>query len=57
MYPDFHGNRSPLADPDMRGSICGLTLSKDEDNLALVYLAAVQAAAYGTKDIMDRMTQ
>ncbi|KAJ9601681.1 hypothetical protein L9F63_000152, partial [Diploptera punctata] len=37
VWPDFHGNRSPL--------ISGLTLSADEENLALVYLATIQALA------------
>ncbi|XP_069704948.1 FGGY carbohydrate kinase domain-containing protein [Periplaneta americana] len=53
VWPDFHGNRSPLADSSLLGMICGLTLSADEDNLALVYLATLQALAYGTRHIVD----
>ncbi|XP_012541159.1 FGGY carbohydrate kinase domain-containing protein [Monomorium pharaonis] len=53
VWPDFHGNRSPLADPTLKGMISGLSLSVDEENLALLYLATVQALTYGTKHIIE----
>lgn len=55
VYPDFHGNRSPFANPDLKGMICGLTLENDERNLAKLYLATIQALAYGTKLIIDQL--
>lgn len=45
VWPDLHGNRSPLADPSIKGMICGLTMSSSIDNLALTYLGFVQALA------------
>ncbi|CAN1229051.1 FGGY carbohydrate kinase domain-containing protein [Linum grandiflorum] len=53
VLPDFHGNRSPIADPKSKGIICGLTLDTSERQLALLYLAAVQGIAYGTRHIME----
>jgi FGGY-family pentulose kinase len=57
VIPDFHGNRSPRADPTLRGVISGLTLSATEDDLALLYLAGVQAVAYGTRHIIATMNE
>ena len=55
IQPDFHGNRSPRADPTLRGAMTGLALSATADDLALQYLAAVQAVAHGTRHIIDAM--
>lgn len=56
VWPDFHGNRSPLADPTLRGMVSGLTLTSDEEDLARLYLATLQALAYGSRHIIDALT-
>ncbi|GAV59607.1 FGGY_N domain-containing protein/FGGY_C domain-containing protein [Cephalotus follicularis] len=53
VLPDFHGNRSPIADPKAKGVISGLTLESSEKQLALLYLATSQGIAYGTRHILE----
>ncbi|MEM7047340.1 MAG: FGGY-family carbohydrate kinase [Pseudomonadota bacterium] len=55
IQPDFHGNRAPLADPARRGAISGLGLHVGVEDLALDYLAAIQALGYGTRHILTEM--
>ncbi|WKZ94867.1 FGGY-family carbohydrate kinase (plasmid) [Chimaeribacter arupi] len=55
VLADHHGNRSPRAQPDARGSVSGLTLERGEPALARLYLATLQAIAYGTRHIMEVM--
>lgn len=57
ILPYFHGNRSPRANPDARGCISGLTLNNDIDSYATLYLATIQAIAYGTRHIIEEVNR
>lgn len=53
----FAGNRSPLADPTVRGVVVGLTLQADEESLVALYRATMLALCYGTRLIVQRMNE
>jgi ribulose kinase len=52
---DFHGNRSPLADPLMRGSIEGLQLSNTIEDFIRLYVSTIQSIGHSIKRIVDVM--
>lgn len=53
---DYHlGNRSPHSDPHARGVMDGLSLDQSLDSDAILYLATLQAVAYGTREIIEAM--
>ena len=57
LFPYFHGNRSPRANPSLKGGISGLKLTDSIDQLALLYVTAIQAVAYGTRHIIEEMNK
>ncbi|MHC4663164.1 MAG: FGGY-family carbohydrate kinase [Planctomycetota bacterium] len=57
VLPYFHGNRSPRANPNLRGIVSGLRLSDTIDDLALIYYATLQAVAHGTRHIISTMNE
>lgn len=57
VLPDFHGNRSPLADPHALGVISGLTLDQSEESFLKLYWATACAIAYGTRHIIDALNE
>ncbi|MFD1746837.1 FGGY-family carbohydrate kinase [Rhizobium helianthi] len=57
ILPDFHGNRSPLADPRARGVISGLTLDASFDGLCRIYWRTCVALVLGIRHILERMEE
>lgn len=54
ILADVNGNRSPLADPEMRGVWSGIGLQEDADSLLKLHIAALCGLAYGLADILDQ---
>ena len=52
ILPYFAGERTPLLDPDARGTVVGLTLSHGRGHL---YRALQEATAYGARHILEVM--
>lgn len=57
FYGDFHGNRSPIADPNMRAAIIGQSMDVSLDSLAVEYLAACEFIGQQTRQIVERMQE
>lgn len=55
FYGDFHGNRSPIADPRMRASIIGQSMDHSVKDLALQYFGACEFIAQQTRQIIEEM--
>lgn len=52
IYPDFHGNRSPIGDSSLKGAIVGCSMHVP---IHLTYLAVIQSLAYQTKHIINSL--
>lgn len=55
VLPDFLGNRSPFADPDVRGAITGLDLDQDEDSLERLFVAGLCGVGYALAEVVDAL--
>ena len=55
FYGDLYGNRSPVADSHMSGSIFGLTADVSIDSLAIHYYGTMEFIALQTRQIIIRM--
>lgn len=55
VLPDFHGNRSPLADPHALGVISGLALDSSFDSLCRLYWRTAVAIALGLRHVLDAL--
>jgi len=57
FYGDLFGNRSPIADANMKGSVVGLSSDKSLDGLALQYYATMEFIALQTRQIVETMNK
>jgi FGGY-family pentulose kinase len=57
LYGDLFGNRSPVADPNMKGSVIGLSSDKSIDGLALYYYGTMEFIALQTHQIVSAMNE
>lgn len=55
FYGDLWGNRSPIADPNMTGSVIGLSSDRSMDGLAIYYYATMEFIAMQTRQIVEKM--
>lgn len=55
VLPDFLGNRSPFADPDVRGAIMGLDLDSGITSLENIYVAGLCGLGYATAEVVEAL--
>ncbi len=55
VLPDFHGNRSPFADPHARGVVSGLMLDASFDATCRLYWRTCVAIALGIRHVLEHM--
>jgi len=55
VVPDFHGNRSPLADARPMGVISGLSLDVSFDGLCALYWRSAVGIAMGLRQILETL--
>ena len=55
FYGDLWGNRSPIADSNMTGSVIGLSSDRSMDGLAIYYYATMEFIAMQTRQIIEKM--
>lgn len=54
MYGDYFGNRSPVGDSGMSGSVIGITGDTSVDSLAICYYGTLEFLALQTRQIVAR---
>lgn len=57
FYGDLWGNRSPIADANMKGSMVGMDSDKSLDNMALWYYATMEFISMQTRQIIEQMNK
>lgn len=57
FYGDLWGNRSPIADANMRGAVIGMSSDKSQDGLALLYYSVMEFIALQTRQIIETMNK
>lgn len=57
FYGDLWGNRSPIADPSMKGALIGMGSDKSKDGMALLYYVTMEFIALQTRQIVETMNK
>lgn len=57
FYGDLWGNRSPMADSTMKGSVIGLSSDRSMDGMALYYYGTMEFIAMQTRHIVETMNE